>query len=80
MEFKQLWYICADTQQKNMNIINQMKHLTKFILIYIFLANNLSAQTSSNTERKNDSLFSNYNSKTAGVTVGIVKDGELFLM
>ena len=54
-----------------------MKHLIKFILIYIFIANNLSAQTNSNAEMKIDSLFSNYNSKTAGVAVGIVKDGEL---
>jgi len=54
-----------------------MKHLTKFILIYIFLATNLSAQTNSDAEKKIDSLFSNYNSKTAGVAVGIVKDGEL---
>ena len=56
-----------------------MKHLAKFILIYIFLANNLSAQTNYNVEKKIDSLFTNYNSKTAGVAVGIVKDGELIL-
>ena len=54
-----------------------MKHLIKFTLICIFVANNLSAQTNSNAEKKIDSLFSIYNSKTAGVAVGIVKDGEL---
>jgi len=54
-----------------------MKHLIKFILIHIFIANNLSAQTNSNPEKRIDSLFSSYNSKTAGVAVGIVKDGEL---
>ncbi|WP_306619420.1 serine hydrolase domain-containing protein [Chryseobacterium ginsenosidimutans] len=37
----------------------------------------MSAQTNSNAEKKIDSLFSNYNSKTAGVAVGIVKDGKL---
>ncbi|MBS7233871.1 hypothetical protein KHA90_22910 [Flavobacterium psychroterrae] len=54
-----------------------MKHLLKFILIYLFIVNTLSAQTNSNAERKIDSLFSSYNSKTAGVAVGIVKDGKL---
>ncbi|MFP3591169.1 serine hydrolase domain-containing protein [Chryseobacterium sp. SIMBA_038] len=54
-----------------------MKYLVKFILIHIFIANNFSAQTNSNAERKIDSLFSQYNSKTAGVAVGIVKDGKL---
>lgn len=54
-----------------------MKHLLKFILIYLFIINTLSAQTNSNEERKIDSLFSSYNSKTAGVAVGIVKDGKL---
>jgi CubicO group peptidase (beta-lactamase class C family) len=54
-----------------------MKHLTKIILIFIFFANNLSAQTNSNPEKRIDSLFSQYNSKSAGVAVGIVKDGEL---
>lgn len=54
-----------------------MKHLTRFILIYIFFVNNISAQTNSNPEKQIDSLFSQYNSKTAGVSVGIVKDGEV---
>jgi CubicO group peptidase (beta-lactamase class C family) len=54
-----------------------MKYLVKFILIHIFIANNFSAQTNLNAERKIDSLFSQYNSKTAGVAVGIVKDGKL---
>lgn len=54
-----------------------MKQLTKFILFYFFFANNLSAQTRSNPEKKIDSLFSTYNSKTAGVAVGVVKDGKL---
>lgn len=54
-----------------------MKYLSRFILIYIFFASNLSAQTNPNAEKKIDSLFSQYNSKTAGVAVGIVKDGKL---
>lgn len=62
---------------RKQDVINQMKHLIKFTLIYIFIANNLSAQTNSNAEMKIDSLFSNYNSNTAGVVVGIVKDGKL---
>ncbi|WP_165570282.1 serine hydrolase domain-containing protein [Chryseobacterium sp. FH1] len=37
----------------------------------------MSAQTRSNPEKKIDSLFSTYNSKTAGVAVGVVKDGKL---
>lgn len=54
-----------------------MKYLVKFILIHIFIANNLSAQTNSNAEKKIDSLFAQYNLKTAGVAVGIVQDGKL---
>ncbi|TCN57430.1 serine hydrolase domain-containing protein [Flavobacterium circumlabens] len=52
-----------------------MKHLTQFILICIFFASSLGAQTTA--EKRIDSLFSKYNSKTAGVAVGIVKDGVL---
>lgn len=37
----------------------------------------LSAQT--NSEKRIDSLFSKYNSKTSGVAVSIVKDGEVIL-
>nr|WP_315033037.1 hypothetical protein [uncultured Chryseobacterium sp.] len=62
---------------KNKTIINQIKYFVKFILIHIFIADNFSAQTNLNAERKIDSLFSQYNSKTAGVAVGIVKDGKL---
>lgn len=51
-----------------------MKHLT-IILVYIFFTTNLSAQTSS--EQKIDSLFSQYNSKTSGVAVAIVRDGKV---
>jgi len=41
------------------------------------ILSNLSAQTNSAAEKKIDSLFSQYNSKTAGVAVGIVQDGKL---
>ncbi|TGD59889.1 serine hydrolase domain-containing protein [Flavobacterium humi] len=54
-----------------------MKQATKLILIFIFFTNYLPAQTNSNPERKIDSLFSKYNSKTPGVAVAIVKDGEI---
>ena len=52
-----------------------MKYLIKVILIYFFFTSNLSAQ--SNSEKKIDSLFSKYNSKTSGVAVSIVRDGEV---
>jgi CubicO group peptidase (beta-lactamase class C family) len=52
-----------------------MKYSIKVILIYFFFTSNLSAQTKS--EKKIDSLFSKYNSKTSGVAVSIVKDGEV---
>jgi CubicO group peptidase (beta-lactamase class C family) len=54
-----------------------MNRLSKFIFLFICTTNNLSAQVNEVAERKIDSLFSSYNSKTAGVAVGIVKNGEL---
>lgn len=54
-----------------------MKHLFKPILIFIFTVNNLSAQTNENAEKRIDSLFSKYNSQTSGVSVSIVKDGQI---
>lgn len=54
-----------------------MNYLRTLILIYIFIPQSLSAQKTGAPEKRIDSLFSKYNSKTAGVSVAIVKDGEI---
>jgi CubicO group peptidase (beta-lactamase class C family) len=57
----------------------EMEHLTKIFLVYILFVNCLFAQTNENAEQKIDSLFAKYNSKTSGVAVSVVKDGEIVL-
>jgi CubicO group peptidase (beta-lactamase class C family) len=54
-----------------------MKYLFNLILLFIFTTNSLRAQTNEIAEKRIDSLFSKYNSSTAGVAVAIVKDGEI---
>jgi len=54
-----------------------MRYLIQFILLFILSANSLLAQTSSNPEKRIDSLFSKYNANTSGVAVGIVQDGKI---
>jgi CubicO group peptidase (beta-lactamase class C family) len=56
-----------------------MKHL--FILFFIthFEVGVLSAQRNDNVEIRIDSMFSKYNSQSAGLAVVIVKDGEVIL-
>src|SRR5215203_3833284 len=56
-----------------------MKHSFKLFFIFLFAVNNLSAQTNEYAEKEIDSLFSKYNSQTSGVSVSIVKNGEVIL-
>lgn len=55
----------------------QMKFVLKLIFFYTFCVTGLFAQTDYEIERKMDSLFSKYNTQTAGVAVGVVKNGQL---
>jgi CubicO group peptidase (beta-lactamase class C family) len=54
-----------------------MKLVSKIILLFVVIANSLSAQTREDTERKIDSAFSKYNSKTSGVAVAVIKEGQV---
>lgn len=49
----------------------------KFIIIFILIANSLSAQTNLVVENRIDSAFSKYGLKTSGVAVAVVKDGQI---
>lgn len=49
----------------------------RLLLIFFLSAYQLLAQTNENAASDIDSLFSKYNSQTAGVSVAIVKDGEV---
>jgi CubicO group peptidase (beta-lactamase class C family) len=50
---------------------------SKFIIIFILIANSLSAQTNLIVEKRIDSAFSKYGLKTSGVAVAVVKDGQI---
>jgi len=54
-----------------------MRPVNKLIPVFILIAHSLLAQTSENIAKKIDSAFSIYNSKTAGVAVAVVKDGQV---
>ncbi len=46
------------------------------IIVLLFNYNGIAQSQNENVEKKIDSLFSEFNSKTAGVAVAVVKDGE----
>ena len=52
-----------------------MELISKCILIFVVIANSISAQTNDKAATQIDSVFSKYNSNTPGAAVAIVKDG-----
>jgi len=52
-----------------------MELISKCILIFVVIANSISAQTNDKAAKQIDSVFSKYNSNTPGAAVAIVKDG-----
>ena len=51
--------------------------LTFKIILVLLTYNGIAQSQSENVERKIDSLFSEYNSETAGVAIAVVKDGAI---